>query len=514
MTFKKSILICTLLIGCFGSNAVASDWTYDDPFNRQFISSANLIIELRDGDKLMTGNVKLGAFCRDKLRGVQSPDVDDNTIYLTIRGVDDEVMDFRVLLEDGRELRLPYTYKFVAEDMVGWEVPWQLNLFGLRATDVRSGGTYAAKGSLAHQSHLVLLGGWTANDITRLKYAAAGADGVADEVRSIDLMEAYLAGEAPDGGWLSGFPNVGTVDANELPEGVTASEFLAGVNANVLLFLPKQSKVTPQPNVVIGTYTPALVLKDGEPFFTLHKFNAKTASYTRSFSLPTLEQHSAGWETITLPFRPKKITSKKGKLAAFGSVEIEMDMYSPTNLRGYRPFWLRRPDGAAFTEALEILPYAAYIISMPNSSNYMEEYNIRGEVSFSANDVWVKPTPSEMPAAATDAYQLVPTLSAVKSSDEVYVLNREPMPADNLMAGAAFVRNSGDALPFRAYASPKGEHGVARYFIVDSNEVTSISRVPVVAPVSSGAAYDLSGRRLKGDEKGLRIMNHQKVIVR
>lgn len=516
MTFKKSIVIFSLLIGCIGSNAVASDWTYDEPFIRQYFTSANLIIELRDGLKLLTGNVKLGAFCHDKLRGVQTPNVRDNIIYLTIHGEDDEVMDFRVLLEDGTERQLRYTYTYISNDMVGWDIPWQMNLFGLKAVDVNNGGMYSAKGSLADKQHLPLVGDWTASDFTRLKDSSTGSDGTTDEIRSINLAEARLVGSAPSGGWLSAFPNVGSVEAKVLPDGMAVSEFLEGVNPNVLLYLPKTTTADPLSNVVIGTKAQRVVITDGAPFYALHTFKAVKAYYSRSFSLPTIEQRSAGWETITLPFRPSEFTATKGKLAPFGSAEIEHDMYEDTNPDGYRPFWLRCPDGTSFIQAKEILPNKAYIISMPNSTNYKEAYNITGDVAFTATNVYVMATPDEMSAEATTIYNLVPTMSKVKASDQVYVLNSKPIPASNLVAGEAFVRNSSDALPFRAYASPKAGHSGASYFIIDSDKATAISHPSVFASNSdlSGVAYDLNGRRLTGSERGLRIINHKKIIVR
>ena len=514
MNFKKIIVSFSLLIGCFGSNAVASDWRYDEPFNRQFFSTANLIIELRDGAKRLTGNVKLGAFCHDKLRGVKSPSVRDSIVYLTIHGEDDEVMDFRVLLEDGTERKLHYTYTYVSDDMVGWEIPWQINIFCIRAIDVNPGGVYAAKGSLAGKSHLPLVGNWTANDITRLKYAAAAPDGTTDEVRSLDLTEASLVGGAPAGGWLAAFPNVGSVETKKLPAGMNVSEFLEGANPNVLLYLPETTMVSPQSNVVIGTKALRLNLTDGAPFYALHTFKAQNARYIRSFSLPTIEHRSAGWETITLPFRPSAYTSAKGKLAPFGSAEIAYDMYTSTHPEGYRPFWLRCPDGTSFTRAIEIQPYKAYIISMPNSNTYQDSYNITGDVAFTATDVRVMATPDKMPVEGTAAFSLVPTLRKVKAGNQVYVLNRPPVSVGNLAAGSAFVRNSGDALPFRAYAAPRNEHGVAPYFLIEHNEITAIGRLSRPVPPSSSAAYDLTGRKLTGSERGLQIINHKKVIVR
>lgn len=516
MISKKIIVIFSLLIGCFGSDAVASDWSYDASFNRQFLFSVNLIIELRDGAKRLSGNVKLGAFCHDKLRGVESPSVQDSIIYLTIHGEDDEVMDFRVLLEDGTERRLHYTYTYVSNDMVGWEIPWQMNLFGIKAVDVRQGGMYAAKGSLVGKSHLPLVGNWTAGDIVRLKYAAMDADGTTDEVRSLDLTEACLVGEAPAGGWLSMFPNVGSVETKTLPKDMEVSEFLEGTNPNVLLYLPKTTTVSPRSNVVIGTKALRVDITDGAPFYAKHTFEAQHAGYTRSFSLPTTEHRSAGWETITLPFQPSGYTCAKGRLAPFGSAEITYDMYTSGNPEGYRPFWLRCPDGTAFVRAIEIQPNKAYVISMPNSPTYLEDYNITGDVAFTATNVQVMATPEDMPAEAVTAFTLVPAMRKIKGSDQMYVINRQPIPAINLVAGEAFVRNGGEVQPFRAYASPKQNHGVAPYFLIghEENGLTAITRPSLSGPHETGAAYDLTGRKLTGGERGLQIINHKKVIVK
>ena len=191
-------------------------------------------------------------------------------------------------------------------------------------------------------------------------------------------------------------------------------------------------------------------------------------------------------------------------------------MYTSGNPEGYRPFWLRCPDGTAFVRAIEIQPNKAYVISMPNSPTYLEDNNIPGDVAFTATNVQVMATPEDMPAEAVTAFTLVPAMRKIKGGEQKYVLNRQPIPAINLVAGEAFVRNGGEVQPFRAYASPKQNHGVAPYFLIghEENGLTAITRPSLSAPKLSGAAYDITGRKLTGGERGLQIINHKKVIVK
>jgi hypothetical protein len=160
---------------------------------------------------------------------------------------------------------------------------------------------------------------------------------------------------------------------------------------------------------------------------------AEKAVYIKNFA----SWYNNIWYTIALPFKPTEISHKeKGTIAPFRS-----------GVEGVKNFWLREltPDG--YQNVTEMEPNHAYIIAMPTSTDYSDEYRLNGNVTFSAENVTItwETIPSE---GAT--YTLYPTFETVKKAKDVYALNSEYW-MDGYGYGRVFVRSAMDVQPLQAY---------------------------------------------------------------
>ncbi|MCM1313711.1 MAG: hypothetical protein NC206_11360 [Bacteroides sp.] len=212
---------------------------------------------------------------------------------------------------------------------------------------------------------------------------------------------------------------------------------------NLIVYVPIGTACSYTGNVVRGIQASNIVLTDKKPLMIPTAFKAKSVSYTRSFSKPTTPGVAGGWETIVLPFDVTSIVSEtRGALAPFNSGDS-----------GVHPFWLAEQTGSGFSYTTSMKANHPYIISMPNSEEYAEEFNIRGNVTFSAADetgsVTVSATSTEDMAKGPN-FELVPTYTTVAKSNTVYAINNEEY--NNMEPGAVFVRNGRDIYPFEAYA--------------------------------------------------------------
>lgn len=183
-----------------------------------------------------------------------------------------------------------------------------------------------------------------------------------------------------------------------------------------------------------------------QSFLIPQAFKAKKIVYKRNFnnrnhSYIELGQ-SGNWRTIVLPFTPTSYShAENGVLAPFDS-----------QVEGAKPFWLRELTQEGFADVIEMKPNVPYIIAMPyNPDIYLPEYNIRGEVVFSAEDVEIAQTPDVLPAVKGPAFNLQPTYQKVGKGPTVYALNTEYW-VDGHNYGSVFVRSTQDIYPFEAYA--------------------------------------------------------------
>lgn len=227
-----------------------------------------------------------------------------------------------------------------------------------------------------------------------------------------------------------------------------------GVNSDCLLYLPNADYV-PGPNwknIIVNGETETLELctdgnrTDGNrSFFVPVAFTAKKISFSRNFGSTTYPGVSSGWQTIVLPFTPTKIEHEtKGVVAPFNSEVADA-----------KPFWLRELTADGFVDKTTIEPNKAYIIAMPNHSDYVDEYRLNGKITFSAENVELAATPETLTASDGPTFSLQPTYQKVDRGLTAYTLNIDYW-IDGYEYGSVFVRNISDTYAFEAYVTTAG----------------------------------------------------------
>ena len=214
----------------------------------------------------------------------------------------------------------------------------------------------------------------------------------------------------------------------------------ASIGSNFLLYV-KQASYAPSSikNVIAnGTASSIVLSDDGGPFYCPQAFTARSISYTHNYSMET-GGNGKGWETIALPFDVQRIVhSTRGEIVPFAG-------YSSAS--NQKPFWLGNMSASGFKRASSIQANEPYIIAMPNNSKYNNDYNLAGDVTFSADNVQVAKTP-------TFSGLFLPAFGTVPQSSTVYALNvnnRHVKYSGNYDAGSRFIANLRDVRPFEAY---------------------------------------------------------------
>ena len=224
----------------------------------------------------------------------------------------------------------------------------------------------------------------------------------------------------------------------------------ASIGSNFLLYV-KSSSYAPSSvkNVVVdGTAQTIVLSDDGGQFYCPQAFTARSISYTHNYSMETDIGKAKGWESLALPFDVQKIShNTRGEIVPFPS-------YNSSSTQ--KPFWLANFSGSGFRRTAAVLANEPYIIAMPNSSSYRNEYNLAGDVTFSADNVQVPKTPS---LSGT----FVPAFGTVPQSSTVYALNvnnRHVKYSGNYDAGSRFIANLRDVRPFEAYMTGSSTRGI------------------------------------------------------
>lgn len=268
-------------------------------------------------------------------------------------------------------------------------------------------------------------------------------------------------------------------------------------NPNLLLYVTSSSYAPyTTPNVVIGSTATQVTLTNGYAFWAPREFTATNISYSRSFTKTTGNGSAQGWETITLPFQPTKIShATKGELVPFGRWSGTSDTK--------KPFWLYGFGSSGFTASNYLSANQPYIIAMPNNTMYDDAYRVNGTVTFSATSATVK---ASLQAVGTTngVRTLRPAYQTVEATNNKYVLNAN---------GSQFVTYRA-ASPFEAYFTTTEAN--ARGFIDIFDELpTGIESIPTVGTDETPEnVYDLQGRKVVTPQRGIYIRNGKKVIVR
>ena len=322
--------------------------------------------------------------------------------------------------------------------------------------------------------------------------------------------------------WLSDYPMLAAVQAGNAE--IPAAQYRGIQNPNVLVYV-NEDRLAPEgiQNVVVNGVAQEIVLKDASGnnnWYCPQAFQAEKISYSRNFKQQTRIGYSRGWESLALPFAVQTITHQdKGVIAPFGSDASDLH------------FWLRRLTHSGLQAVQTIEANTPYIISMPNSYEYPERFNLSGQVTFAAENVTVPQTVDV--TDESEEFIMAPAFQSMTVQPDIYALNVGEK-REFYAAGSVFERNYRDVRPFEAYTMHKGSSPAPMYFIIGENtddNTTDILEVRSQTEEGNGEWYDLQGRKLgstfiatphsQGEnvqrstlKKGVYIQNGRKVIVK
>ena len=289
---------------------------------------------------------------------------------------------------------------------------------------------------------------------------------------------------------------------------IPAEEYSNIGNPNLLVYV-NEASLAPQgiQNVVIDGTAKEIILKDADGnnnWYCPQPFTAEKISYTRNFQQKTQIGVARGWESIALPFDVQTITYEDNRTIT------PFDNYDSV----YH-FWLRRLTQNGLQSVQEINANVAYVISMPNSSEYPGEYNLAGNVTFSAENAPIPETEPEMDESADRA--MAPAFQRMEADEYIYALNVGE-PRGSHPEGSVFEKNYREVRPFEAFTKHFGDNGSRFMSIADMLDggVTGIEELKdgKIEELKSESWYDLNGRRVLSPSKGVYIHNGKQMIVK
>ena len=270
-------------------------------------------------------------------------------------------------------------------------------------------------------------------------------------------------------------------------------------HGNMLVFVPAGATVTYEGNVIVGGVAEKITLIDGMPLRNPRDFIAQRVEYSREFTKQTYLGTTSGWEAMVLPFDVQRVVSEtKGELKPFGEADFIASL----------PYWLAElQENGTFVAVQTITANKPFIMQLPNSEEYEEQYNVTGIVTFSAENATVCATTGTAPT--TKGYTLQGSYEGTAAARDVYAINDEEYSADGdtYMPGGVFVANSRDIRPFEAYVY-SNHAAPAPYLRIGGKGSTGIGHSTLKAQPS--AIYDLMGRKVLKSEmlkKGIYIVN-------
>ena len=269
---------------------------------------------------------------------------------------------------------------------------------------------------------------------------------------------------------------------------------------NMLVYVSDPATETAfEGNVIIDGVAEQITLIDGMPLRNIQPFTARTVSYSRTFTKQTPYGEAGGWEAMVLPFDVQRVVSEtKGELKPFGEADFITSL----------PYWLAElQENGTFVAVHTITANKPFIMQLPNSEEYEEQYNVTGIVTFSAENATVCATTGTAPT--TKGYTLQGSYEGTAAARDVYALNEEVYTADGetFQPGGVFVADSRDIRPFEAYVY-SNHAAPAPYLRIGGKGSTGIGHSTLKAQPS--AIYDLMGRKLLKSEmleKGIYIVN-------
>ena len=236
------------------------------------------------------------------------------------------------------------------------------------------------------------------------------------------------------------------------PDYAMTNTMLGVVDNPNLLFYAGSSSYVPSgiANTVVDGKAKSITLQDvangNGNFYCPKAFTANTITYTHNYTMESAINGIQGWETLALPFDVQKIEhSREGTIVPFIKYHREN--------ADERPFWLYTYGSSGFERSEVIAANHAYIICMPNNSEYDSEYRLNGQVTFSSQNVTVESSSTKYTQRKSDK-ELCPAFCLQEKSANVYALNvTNDLHGEtgNRAPGSAFISNLRDVSPFEAY---------------------------------------------------------------
>lgn len=230
-------------------------------------------------------------------------------------------------------------------------------------------------------------------------------------------------------------------------------------------------------NLIFGDdetgYTAESFYLEDQDYYCPKSFTAKKAVFRRwTGQGNNLNGTPREWQTISLPFTVTKfVVQENGEqpqrvLKPFGS----------SDMGDAKPFWLRSLHSDGFQRETVLEAGKPYIISFPNSGQYLPEYNINGTIEYwGENTVVMASTDALTPAVGPD-FTMHATFNWMERSENIYTLVYRDVFDENgnyQYWGQVWVSNWNDVDRFQAYATPNGT--AARSYSMNDGSTTSRS---------------------------------------
>lgn len=246
------------------------------------------------------------------------------------------------------------------------------------------------------------------------------------------------------------------------------------ISEYALLYINTDAEITVDEcwkNVIrngVAQSTITIQAENNQKFAILKEFTAPEVVYTRYFGEETFPGGSSGWQTLVLPFTPDSIYHEsKGRVAPFNS-----------DVEDAKPFWLRELTADGFVDVTTITPDKAYIIAMPNHSDYLDEYRLNGTITFTAKNVTIAKTPEVLEPSVGPDFELHPSYNYIKKALYIYTLQSQWNNYDGSYYNKSFfTRSASDVYPFNAYVTALGG-GRSAQSTFDLDARSSASRAP------------------------------------
>lgn len=191
------------------------------------------------------------------------------------------------------------------------------------------------------------------------------------------------------------------------------------------------------------------------------------------------------------------------------------------------PYWMAewKTDSRSFMLNQSNVANQPFIVEMPNSEEYEEEFNIEGTVTFAAENTTVESTTGNRPSSE-NGFTLQGSYEGVTANTYIYALNDEEYTTDKdvtYLPGGVFVEGLRDVRPFEAYAQNKLLTR-SRYLPIGQNGSTNGLPIMMLKGNSLVDVYTIQGILIRSQiavdalkhelPAGIYIINNKKMIIK